>query len=140
MSFVEKFTDSAPFMIIGICIILCIFAVLILLITMLIRHISRKKKDTARAQLLQNLLPDIPEPVFKKENIEKPKLQKPQTADSGESISETELAAVIMAAIAAYRADCGSSSLIVRKITRISGNDTSWSNAAKMDCIESRKF
>ena len=45
-----------------------------------------------------------------------------------------------MAAIAAYRADCGSSSLIVRKITRISGNDTSWSNAAKMDCIESRKF
>ena len=64
MSFVEKFTDSAPFMIIGICIILCIFAVLILLITMLVRHISRKKKDTARAQLLQNLLPDIPEPVF----------------------------------------------------------------------------
>ena len=101
-----------------------------------------KKKGISMSlpQLLQNLLPDIPEPVFKKENIEKPKLQKPQTADSGESISETELAAVIMAAIAAYRADCGSSSLIVRKITRISGNDTSWSNAAKMDCIESRKF
>ena len=48
--------------------------------------------------------------------------------------------AVIAAALEAYRADGGTGSLIVRKITRISGESTPWSNAAIDDCIESRRF
>lgn len=48
--------------------------------------------------------------------------------------------AVIAAALEAYRADGGTGSLIVRKITRLSGESTPWSNAAIDDCIESRRF
>lgn len=48
--------------------------------------------------------------------------------------------AVIAAALEAYRADGGTGSLIVRKITRLSGESTPWSNAAIEDCIESRRF
>lgn len=54
--------------------------------------------------------------------------------------SDDIVAAVIAAAIAAYQGEGGSGNLIVRKISRISGESTPWSNAAIEDCIESRKF
>lgn len=50
------------------------------------------------------------------------------------------LAAVIAAAIAAYQNDGGTGNLVVRKIKRLSGESTTWSNAAIEDCIESRRF
>ena len=50
------------------------------------------------------------------------------------------IAAVIAAAVAAYQSSGGTGSLVVRKISRISGETTPWSLAAKEDCIESRKF
>lgn len=57
------------------------------------------------------------------------------------SVSNDDITvAVIAAALEAYRADGGTGSLIVRKITRIPGESTPWSNAAIDDCIESRRF
>jgi sodium pump decarboxylase gamma subunit len=50
------------------------------------------------------------------------------------------IAAVIAAAVAAYQAGGGTGNLVVRKISRISGETTAWANAAREDCIESRKF
>lgn len=50
------------------------------------------------------------------------------------------IAAVIAAAIAAYQGNGGTGSLVVRKISRISGETTLWTNAAREDCIASRKF
>ena len=57
-----------------------------------------------------------------------------------DSDSKDDLIAVIAAAIAAYEGSGGSGNLIVRKISRVSGEITTWSNAAREDCIESRKF
>ena len=48
--------------------------------------------------------------------------------------------AVIAAAIAAYQGSGGTGNLVVRKISRISGETTLWTNAAREDCIASRKF
>ena len=51
----------------------------------------------------------------------------------------TELIAVIAAAIAAMEG-VSPNNLIVRKISRISGNSTSWSRAGASEIIDSRKF
>lgn len=56
------------------------------------------------------------------------------------SAQDDVIAAVIAAAIAAYQSGGGTGNLVVRKISRISGETTAWANAAREDCIESRKF
>lgn len=67
---------------------------------------------------------------------------KPTISDTveNERVDDKELVAVISAAIAAYEATNGitSGNLVVRKITRISGN--SWGSAGMADCLESRKI
>ena len=50
------------------------------------------------------------------------------------------IAAVIAAAVAAYQGSGGAKPLVVRKIVRVSGDTTLWSNAARADVIDSRKF
>jgi len=50
------------------------------------------------------------------------------------------IAAVIAAAVAAYEGGGGTSNLVVRKITRISGGSSPWSAAAKEECIASRRI
>lgn len=57
---------------------------------------------------------------------------------AAETATDEALVAVIMAAIAAYEGT--DNRLVVRKISRVSGNATPWSIAAKEDCIASRKF
>ena len=66
----------------------------------------------------------------------------PSVAAPAATTSNTDdtLAAVIAAAIAAYQSEGGTGNLVVRKIKRISGDSTTWSNAAIEDCIESRRF
>lgn len=62
-------------------------------------------------------------------------------APSGEAAAANDnlsLIAVITAAVAACRG--GSSNFIVRKIHRLSGETTAWSDAGRSDCIDSRKF
>ena len=63
----------------------------------------------------------------------------PRTAPAVQSDDEI-IAAVIAAAVAAYQGSGGTSNLVVRKISRISGETTLWTNAAREDCIASRKF
>lgn len=121
----------------GICVMLCVLTVMVLLIVIMAKHIRSHRKEQDRMPVRQGLLPDIPEPVFNEES--------PEVTDFGEKddtsdISEEELTAVIAAAIAAYCADCPAGSLIVKRIRRIPAKETAWSGAAKMDCIESRKF
>lgn len=52
--------------------------------------------------------------------------------------ADDSLIAVITAAIAAIQG--GSNNFIVRKIRRMSGETTAWSDAGRADCIDSRKF
>ena len=53
-----------------------------------------------------------------------------------------EIIAVITAAIAAMSSNmsAGSDGLIIRKISRVSGEKLPWSNAGLMECIDSRRF
>lgn len=60
----------------------------------------------------------------------------PPSNDSEDQI----IAAVIAAAVAAYQGSGGTENLVVRKITRLSGETTFWTNAGREECIESRKF
>ncbi len=60
----------------------------------------------------------------------------PPSAASDDQI----IAAVIAAAVAAYQGSGGTGNLVVRKITRLSGETTFWTNAGREECIESRKF
>lgn len=54
--------------------------------------------------------------------------------------ADADLIAVITAVIAAYEGGKGGSgNLVVRKISRVSGEATAWSNAGRADCIASRK-
>ena len=73
----------------------------------------------------------------------------PQTTDAAAAPSAAEtitaavaddsLIAVISAAIAAYEGG-SANNFVVRKIRRISGETTAWSEAGRADCIDSRKF
>ena len=54
--------------------------------------------------------------------------------------NDAELTAVITAAIAAYTGGGVANNLVVRKISRLQGSATPWSNAGIDDCIESRRF
>ena len=57
-----------------------------------------------------------------------------------QAASDDALIAVIAAAIAAYEGDGTAGHLVVKKIRRVSGEVTPWSNAAREDCIDSRRF
>lgn len=54
----------------------------------------------------------------------------------------TEIIAVITAAIAAMTGSeaVGANGLIIRKISRVSGQKIAWNSAGLMECIDSRKF
>ena len=61
------------------------------------------------------------------------------TSQAASTEANTELIAVIAAAIAAMEGT-SPNKLIVRKISRISGNSTAWSRAGASELIDSRKF
>ena len=60
------------------------------------------------------------------------------SAPAAPAAADDSLIAVISAAIAAYEGDSGSN-LVVRKITRLSGEQTSWENAGILARMETRK-
>ncbi len=64
----------------------------------------------------------------------------PSVAAAPAAKNDDVLTAVIAAAIAAYQSEGGTGNLVVRKIQRLSGETTLWTNAAREDCIESRRF
>lgn len=49
------------------------------------------------------------------------------------------IAAVIAAAVAAYQGSGGAGNLVVRKISRLSGETTPWISAGRDECIERRQ-
>lgn len=62
----------------------------------------------------------------------------PSGAETKKVANDDTLIAVIAAAIAA--SEGGSANLIVKRISRISGQSTPWETAGRADCAESRKF
>lgn len=60
-------------------------------------------------------------------------------AAAAPAAADDSLIAVISAAIAAYEGG-SPNNLVVRKISRISGETTVWGDAGRADCIDSRKF
>ena len=69
------------------------------------------------------------------------------TAKKGDKASAAETKANATPSVAApaaaktaYQSEGGTGNLVVRKIQRLSGETTLWTNAAREDCIESRRF
>ena len=60
-------------------------------------------------------------------------------APAAEETSDEELVAVIAAAVAAYQG-ANANNLVVRKITRISGENTPWASSALEDRLQTRKW
>ena len=67
-----------------------------------------------------------------------PSAAAPQVTETPAAADDT-LIAVISAAIAAHEGGTANN-FVVRKIRRISGDTTAWSDAGRADCIDSRKF
>lgn len=64
-----------------------------------------------------------------------------QTGVSAGTDSSPELIAVIAAAIAAFEGNAvNAGDLIIRKISRVSGQATAWGTAGSSEAIDSRKF
>lgn len=128
MSMGDKMLGSTITMIMGMGITFCVLVLLWLFVKLMGKFINREEKEDKSAEFEM--------PVYASE-VTEPTEPAPEVSVKD---SEEEIAAVIAAAIAAYRADGGTGTLVVRKISRASGNATAWSNAAKADCIQSRKF
>jgi glutaconyl-CoA/methylmalonyl-CoA decarboxylase subunit delta len=64
----------------------------------------------------------------------------PATAPApAQADADATLVAVIMAAIAASQGTAVANNLIVRKIRRIPGPDSVWSNTGRHECLDSRR-
>ena len=65
----------------------------------------------------------------------------PITKVEAENENKAELIAVITAAISAFEGQGGfKNNLIIRKISRVTGQTTAWANAGSVDAINSRRF
>ncbi|MBQ0078833.1 MAG: OadG family protein [Eubacterium sp.] len=117
LSFGEKMLGSTITMIMGIGITFLVLCILWAFITIMGKAMNLAEKKPAPA-------PAAPAPVAE-----------PEASDDADVI-----AAVIAAAVAAYQGAGGAKPLVVRKIVRVSGETTIWSNAARAEVIDSRKF
>lgn len=61
-------------------------------------------------------------------------------ADTQAQVDDEVIAAVIAAAVCAYQESGGAGNLVVKKISRVSGGTNLWVNAAREDCMQSRKI
>ena len=122
LSFGEKMTGSFITMLMGLGVTFLILCLLWAFVAIMGKVMGiASKGDKASAKTEAAAAPSVP--------------QVAQTNNDDEVI-----AAVIAAAIAAYQGNGGTGNLVVRKISRISGETTLWTNAAREDCIASRKF
>ena len=125
LGFGEKMAGSAITMLMGMGITFCVLLLLWGFVGLMGKAMNMSKKgDKAPAQAVAAAAPSA---------VSAPAA--PVTAETDDA-----LVAVIAAAIAAYEGNPAGGNLVVKKIRRISGDFTPWSNAAKEDCIESRKF
>lgn len=77
--------------------------------------------------------------TYRPKKEEKPQASAAPAAPAAPAAADDSLIAVISAAIAAYEGG-SANNLVVRKISRISGDTTVWGDAGRADCIDSRKF
>ncbi len=124
LSFGEKMAGSAVTMLMGMgitfIVLILLWGIFALMGKCMSATFTAKKGDKASdAETKANATPSVAAPVGQ---------------------ADDTLTAVIAAAIAAYQSEGGTGNLVVRKIRRISGETTLWSNAAREDCIESRRF
>ncbi len=122
LSFGDKMAGSAITMLMGMGITFVVLMLLWGVFALMGKCMSStaKKGDKASAaETKANATPSVAAPAAKTDDV---------------------LTAVIAAAIAAYQSEGGTGNLVVRKIQRLSGETTLWTNAAREDCIESRRF
>lgn len=122
LSFGDKMAGSAITMLMGMGITFVVLMLLWGVFALMGKFMSSsaKKGDKASAaETKANATPSVAAPAAKNDDV---------------------LTAVIAAAIAAYQSEGGTGNLVVRKIQRLSGETTLWTNAAREDCIESRRF
>ena len=123
LSFGDKMAGSAITMLMGLGITFVVLMLLWGVFALMGKAMSpsAKKGDKAsKAETKANATPSVAAPAAAK--------------------TDDVLTAVIAAAIAAYQSEGGTGNLVVRKIQRLSGETTLWTNAAREDCIESRRF
>ena len=123
LSFGDKMAGSAITMLMGMGITFVVLMLLWSVFALMGKAMSpsAKKGDKAsKAETKANATPSVAAPAAAK--------------------TDDVLTAVIAAAIAAYQSEGGTGNLVVRKIQRLSGETTLWTNAAREDCIESRRF
>lgn len=124
LGFGEKMLGSTVTMIMGMGITFCVLILLWAFVSIMGKFMSKTQKgDKASEKTVAAATPS-------------------EAAVSQVAATENQdiVAAVIAAAIAAYQENGGTGNLVVRRIRRVSGEITPWSNAAREDCIESRKF
>ena len=130
LSFGEKMLGSVVTMIMGLGITFLILILIWIFIVIMGKAMgaadSKKKAAAASA-------PAAPAPAAAP--VAAPVKSAPQEAASDDS-----LIAVITAAIAAYEGGASADNLVVRKITRLSGELTPWANAANEERMATRKF
>lgn len=124
LSFGEKMAGSAVTMLMGMGITFCVLIILWAFVAVMGKFmtLTTKGDKASKEETKAAATPSVAAPA----------------ADT--ATTDGTLAAVIAAAIAAYQNDGGTGNLVVRKIKRLSGESTTWSNAAIEDCIESRRF
>lgn len=124
LSFGEKMMGSLITMIMGMGITFCVLAILWGFVSLMGKALGRPGKKRTKEEAAADAAPSAAAAAV----------------DTASAAEAEVVAAVIAAAIEAYRAEGGMGSLKVRKITRLSGEHTPWSNAAIDDCIKSRRF
>lgn len=126
LGFGEKMAGSAITMLMGMGVTFCILLLLWAFIAVMGKcmGLASGKKKGDKASKAET------------EAVATPSVAAPAAANTDNDV----IAAVIAAAIAAYQSNGGTGNLVVRKISRISGETTLWTNAAREDCIESRRF
>lgn len=137
LSFSEKMGGSAVTMLMGMgitFIILCILWGFVAFLGKLMDAAQKKNKasdpvkaDASKANALSAAAADETAAGIAADT------QAPQADDE-------VIAAVIAAAVCAYQESGGTGNLVVKKISRVSGGTNLWVNAAREDCMQSRKI
>lgn len=128
LGFGEKMAGSAITMLMGMGITFCVLLLLWGFVALMGKAMNMSnKEDKAPAQAAAAATPSAAAAPIAQ-------------VSSTSAETDNALVAVIAAAIAAYEGNPAGGNLVVKKIRRVSGDFTPWSNAAKEDCIESRKF
>lgn len=129
LSFGDKMLGSTVTMLMGMGITFVVLMLLWGFVALMGRFMGQgsKKKDSAPAESAPPA-PAAAAPVA------------PAASPASPAADDQVIAAVIAAAVAAYQGSGGTGNLVVRRISRVSGETTFWTNAGRKECIDSRKF